>query len=37
VHVDRLPREATGKLTTQRLREFALQKLARVGSGTSRR
>ncbi|HVQ02981.1 MAG TPA: AMP-binding protein [Burkholderiaceae bacterium] len=37
VHVDRLPREATGKLTTQRLREFALQTLARVGSGTSRR
>jgi acyl-coenzyme A synthetase/AMP-(fatty) acid ligase len=28
VHVDRLPREATGKLTTQRLREFALQTLA---------
>jgi len=29
VHVDRLPREATGKLTTQRLREFALQTLAK--------
>jgi acyl-coenzyme A synthetase/AMP-(fatty) acid ligase len=28
VHVDRLPREATGKLTTQGLREFALQTLA---------
>jgi acyl-coenzyme A synthetase/AMP-(fatty) acid ligase len=28
VHVERLPREATGKLTTQRLREFALQTLA---------
>lgn len=28
VHVDRLPREATGKLTTQRLREFALHTLA---------
>ena len=28
VHVERLPREATGKLSTQRLREFALQTLA---------
>jgi acyl-coenzyme A synthetase/AMP-(fatty) acid ligase len=32
VHVERLPREATGKLTTQRLREFALQTLARLDS-----
>jgi acyl-coenzyme A synthetase/AMP-(fatty) acid ligase len=30
VHVERLPREATGKLTTQRLREFALQTLAQI-------
>jgi acyl-coenzyme A synthetase/AMP-(fatty) acid ligase len=37
VHVDRLPREATGKLTTQRMREFALQTLARVGTGAPRR
>jgi acyl-coenzyme A synthetase/AMP-(fatty) acid ligase len=34
VHVDSLPREATGKLTTQRLREFALQTLARIDRGT---
>ncbi|MCW5657545.1 MAG: acyl-CoA synthetase [Burkholderiaceae bacterium] len=33
VHVDRLPREATGKLTTQGLREFALQTLARLERG----
>ena len=33
VHVDRLPREATGKLTTQRLREFALQTMARLDTG----
>ena len=33
VHVDQLPREATGKLTTQRLREFALQTLAPLDTG----
>jgi acyl-coenzyme A synthetase/AMP-(fatty) acid ligase len=37
VHVDHLPREATGKLTTQRLREFALQTLARAGADAARR
>jgi acyl-coenzyme A synthetase/AMP-(fatty) acid ligase len=37
VHVDRLPREATGKLTTQRLREFALQTLAQLDSGNKPR
>ncbi|MFO1224766.1 MAG: AMP-binding protein [Burkholderiaceae bacterium] len=31
VHVDALPREATGKLTAQGLREFALATLARLG------
>lgn len=31
VHVASLPREATGKLTAQRLREFALTTLARTG------
>lgn len=31
VHVASLPREATGKLTAQRLREFALATLARTG------
>jgi acyl-coenzyme A synthetase/AMP-(fatty) acid ligase len=36
VHVDRLPREATGKLTTQSLREFALQTLAQL-DGAPRR
>jgi acyl-coenzyme A synthetase/AMP-(fatty) acid ligase len=37
VHVDHLPREATGKLTTQRLREFALQTLARHDAASKRR
>jgi acyl-coenzyme A synthetase/AMP-(fatty) acid ligase len=32
IHVPALPREATGKLTTQRLREFALRTLANVGA-----
>jgi acyl-coenzyme A synthetase/AMP-(fatty) acid ligase len=36
VHVDRLPREATGKLTTQRLREFALQTLAQLDADKRR-
>jgi acyl-coenzyme A synthetase/AMP-(fatty) acid ligase len=31
VHVDALPREATGKLTLQTLRRFALEQLARLG------
>jgi len=37
VHVDRLPREATGKLTTQRLRDFALQALAQLDAAQKRR
>lgn len=37
VHVERLPREATGKLTTQRLREFALQALAQHDAAPPRR
>jgi acyl-coenzyme A synthetase/AMP-(fatty) acid ligase len=36
VHVERLPREATGKLTTQRLRDFALQTLAGPDAGQRR-
>jgi len=32
IHVQALPRDATGKLTTQRLREFALRTLANVGA-----
>jgi acyl-coenzyme A synthetase/AMP-(fatty) acid ligase len=32
VHVDALPREATGKLTTQALRRFALEALGRAGN-----
>ena len=31
VHVDALPREATGKLTLQTLRRFALEQLAKAG------
>jgi acyl-coenzyme A synthetase/AMP-(fatty) acid ligase len=31
VHVESLPREATGKLTTQALRAFALAQLQRLG------
>jgi len=37
VHVERLPREATGKLTTQGLRDFALQTLARHDAASKRR
>jgi acyl-coenzyme A synthetase/AMP-(fatty) acid ligase len=37
VHVQSLPREATGKLTTQRLREFALQTLAQHDAPPPRR
>ncbi|HEX6720662.1 MAG TPA: AMP-binding protein [Burkholderiaceae bacterium] len=37
VQVERLPREATGKLTTQRLREFALQTLARADAASKKR
>jgi acyl-coenzyme A synthetase/AMP-(fatty) acid ligase len=36
VHVDRLPREATGKLTAQVLREFALRTLARLDNDDSK-
>jgi acyl-coenzyme A synthetase/AMP-(fatty) acid ligase len=31
VHVDALPRGATGKITVQEMREFALQTLAQAG------
>jgi acyl-coenzyme A synthetase/AMP-(fatty) acid ligase len=37
IHVPSLPREATGKLTTQRLREFALRTLAHADTQSVRR
>jgi acyl-coenzyme A synthetase/AMP-(fatty) acid ligase len=36
VHVPSLPREATGKLTTQTLREFALRTLAGAAAQSKR-